>query len=97
MSLVYYTKIINGRLYPKKAREGGRFAFVNEVKREGERVKTKYLGIKEVPKGAEVEARREDETPTVEKLEQVDTPEEEQAVSDVVEMSIEASIGDEED
>ena len=58
MSIVYYRKVVNGRVFPVKAREGGRFAFAHEVKREGLNVKTKYLGILRVPDGAVVDVQQ---------------------------------------
>jgi len=59
MSIVYYVKRIRGRLFPVKAREGGRFAFAHEVKRDGLNVRTKYLGILRVPEGVAVEVQQD--------------------------------------
>jgi hypothetical protein len=46
-AIVYYTKTINGRRYPKAARTGP-YAFAQEVSRVDGRVVTRYLGIAQV-------------------------------------------------
>jgi len=46
-AIVYYTKTINGRRYPKAARTGP-YAFAQEVSRVDGRVVTRYLGIVQV-------------------------------------------------
>ena len=67
MALVYYRKVINGRLYPKAAREGQNVAYANEVNRVNGKVKAKYVGILPVPKGEVVETREK----PLERLEEV--------------------------
>ena len=51
MAHVYYTKTLNGRIYPKARQNGENVSYLNEVKRENGRVKSKYLGIFKVPEG----------------------------------------------
>ena len=46
-AIVFYTKTINGRKYPKAARTGP-FAFAQEVRRVDGRVVTRYIGIVQV-------------------------------------------------
>ena len=46
-AIVFYTKTINGRRYPKAARTGP-YAFAQEVTRVDGRVVTRYLGIVQV-------------------------------------------------
>jgi hypothetical protein len=46
-AIVYYTKTINGRRYPKAARTGP-YAFAQEVTRVNGRIVTRYLGIVKV-------------------------------------------------
>jgi len=46
-AIVYYTKTINGRRYPKAARTGP-YAFAQEVTRVDGRVVTRYIGIVQI-------------------------------------------------
>jgi hypothetical protein len=48
---VFYTKEINGRLYPKAARTGP-YPFAQEVSRVDGKVVTRYIGIERLPNGA---------------------------------------------
>ena len=57
MALVFYLKRINGKLYPKAAREGKPVAYCNEVFRKHGKLVSKYIGIRAVPKGAEIEEK----------------------------------------
>ena len=57
MALVFYLKRINGKLYPKAAREGKPVAYCNEVFRKLGKLVSKYIGIRAVPKGAEIEEK----------------------------------------
>lgn len=50
---VFYTKLINGRLYPKAARAGP-FAYANEVSGVQGKVVSKYVGIAKVPDNTNV-------------------------------------------
>ncbi len=60
-AIVYYTKQIKSRLYPKAARTGP-YAFAEEVYRVDGRVVTKYIGIRRVHEtGVVVESRSEAE------------------------------------
>jgi hypothetical protein len=52
-ALVYYTKTINGRRYPKAARTGP-YAFAQEVRRVDGRVVTRYFGIVRVEERTDV-------------------------------------------
>ena len=52
-AIVFYTKTINGRRYPKAARTGP-FAFAQEVNRVNGRVVTRYLGIVQVEERTDV-------------------------------------------
>ena len=52
-AIVYYTKTINGRRYPKAARTGP-YAFAQEVTRVDGRVVTRYLGIVQVEERTDV-------------------------------------------
>jgi hypothetical protein len=52
-AIVYYTKTINGRRYPKAARTGP-YAFAQEVTRVDGRVATRYLGIVQVEERTDV-------------------------------------------
>jgi len=46
-AIVFYKKLIRGKLYPKAARTGP-YAFAQEVSRVDGRVVTRYLGIMQV-------------------------------------------------
>ena len=59
MTLVYYKKVIKGKLYPRAAREGKNVAYVNDIYRSDGRVVSEYVGIRAVPKGMAIEERRE--------------------------------------
>ncbi len=50
-STVYYTKLIRGRIYPKAARNNGRYAYCQSVNRVDGKVMSKYLGIRKLPRG----------------------------------------------
>ncbi len=67
-AIVYYTKQIKGRLYPKAARFGS-YAFAQEVSRVRGKVVTRYVGIVKVPKDAAVveNGGEADETDAIEK------------------------------
>ena len=58
-AIVFYTKQIRGRPYPKAARTGP-YAFAQEVSRVNGRVVTRYFGIMQVPGNAVVVAREEE-------------------------------------
>lgn len=57
MTLVFYTKTIGGRVYPKARREGENVAYANDVYRKDGKVVSKYVGILQVPKGVKVEEK----------------------------------------
>ena len=57
MTLTYYIKRVNGRLYPKERRTNPKAAYCVDVSRVDGKVVSKYLGIKEAPKGAETEVK----------------------------------------
>jgi hypothetical protein len=52
-AIVYYTKTMNGRKFPKAARTGP-YAFAQEVRRVDGRVVTRYIGIVRVEEGTDV-------------------------------------------
>ncbi|MDG6902359.1 MAG: hypothetical protein JRM80_10450 [Nitrososphaerota archaeon] len=51
---VYYTKLVNGKLYPKAAKIGP-YAYANEVSREHGKAVSRYIGIVKVSDDASVE------------------------------------------
>ena len=53
-AVVFYRKLVRGRLYPVKARTGP-YAFANEVTRVGSKIASKYVGIVKVPEGKKVD------------------------------------------
>ena len=53
-SIVYQQRIINGKLYPRRARTDGEFGYAFEEWREGDQVRNRYLGIMEIPNGHKV-------------------------------------------
>ena len=57
MTHVFYTKTVNGRTYPKQRIPGKRLVFANDVYRKEGKVVSRYVGIVEAPKDAEVEER----------------------------------------
>ncbi len=48
---VFYTKQIKGKLFPKAARNNGRYAYCQSVNRVDGKVICKYLGIRKLPRG----------------------------------------------
>jgi len=58
VAVCYYTKTVNGKVYPVKARLEP-YAFSEEVYRDANgKVKTRYLGIQKLPGAAELRWRR---------------------------------------
>ncbi|MDV3278243.1 MAG: hypothetical protein LYZ69_07240 [Nitrososphaerales archaeon] len=70
-AIVFYMKLIKGKLYPRAARTGP-YAFAQEVSRVHGKVVTRYIGIAKLPKNAAVtESGSElDETNAIEKGEE---------------------------
>ena len=57
MTLTYYTKRVNGKLYPKAARTDPSQAYCVDVSRVDGKVVSKYQGVRTVPKGEEIEEK----------------------------------------
>ena len=53
-AVVFYRKLIRGRLYPVKARTGP-YAYANKVTRVGGKITSKYVGILQVPERKRVD------------------------------------------
>ena len=57
MTIIYQTRTIGGKVYPKARRKGENVAYAFESHREGSKVVSTYIGIREVPESAEVQER----------------------------------------
>ena len=57
MTLTYYVKRVNGKLYPKEHRTNPKAAYCVDVSRVDGKVVSKYLGVREAPGGTKVEER----------------------------------------
>lgn len=57
MTLIYYTKTINGKLYPKAARADRSWAYCADTQRVDGKVVSKYVGIRQAPKASDIEEK----------------------------------------
>ena len=57
MTIIYQIRTIGGKVYHKARRKGANVANAFESHRSGKKVVNVYIGVRVVPKGAEIEEK----------------------------------------